>query len=54
MFEPIIAPIAFALLMLAIALFAVTRAVRRRMTGRSSESDPTNSEVERTHTRRAG
>ena len=41
MFEPIIAPIAFALIMLGIAVFAVIRAVRRRMSGRNSASDPT-------------
>ena len=37
MFEPIIAPLAFALIMLGIAVFAVSRAVRRRLTGRSTK-----------------
>jgi hypothetical protein len=34
MFEPIIAPIAFALIMLGIAVFAITRAARRRLSER--------------------
>ena len=69
MFEPIIAPIAFALIMLGIAVFAVIRAVGRRVSRRNVESDSTSrtvhsdgrhaapgqdSEFDRSRTRRAG
>ena len=54
MFEPIIAPIAFALIMLGIAVFAVSRALRRRMTGRTSAEPPAEGSQDHPRTRRTG
>jgi hypothetical protein len=52
MFEPVIAPIAFAVIMLGLTVYAVTRAVRRRMRNRDTSS--TDAERQRARERRAG
>lgn len=55
MFEPIIAPIAFALIMLGIAVFAVTRALRRRVTKGDAATGPaTDAKRDPRRDRRAG
>ncbi|HYE92753.1 MAG TPA: hypothetical protein VEA38_17115 [Terriglobales bacterium] len=56
MFEVIIAPIAFALIMLGLGVYAVTRAIRRRARGgdAASEASATDTDRERQRERRAG
>jgi hypothetical protein len=53
MFEPIVAPIAFLLIMLGIAVWAVTRAVRRRVRDTDAAGTPAEAERDSRRDRRA-